>query len=133
MKGEDIVNTLYKAMSGNTGKKIFELFEIARKMPAPRFYVTFDNARRFVSMLDRGLELPYNFKPHTVVYTIVDFERNVRGMDNYVFGIYDYYSDEDCEQALQELISGEMEVSYRNHVELDITRVKNLNYDSKGT
>ena len=66
---------------------------------------------------------PYNFKPHTVIYTIVDFERNVRGMDNYVFGIYDYYSDEDCEQALQELISNEMEVSYRNYVELDITKV----------
>lgn len=58
MKGEDIVNALYKAMSGNTGKKIFELFEIARKMPAPRFYITFDKAMRFVSMLDRGLELP---------------------------------------------------------------------------
>lgn len=57
-KGEDVVNALFKAMSGNTGKKIFELFEIARKMPAPRFYVTFDNARRFVSMLDRGLDLP---------------------------------------------------------------------------
>ena len=57
-KADDVVNALFKAMSGNTGKKIFELFEIARKMPAPRFYVTFDNARRFVSMLDRGLDLP---------------------------------------------------------------------------
>lgn len=59
MKGEDVVNALFKAMSGNTGKKLFELFEIAQKMPAPRFYVTFDNARRFVSMLDRGLDLPF--------------------------------------------------------------------------
>lgn len=59
MKGQDLVNALFKAMSGNTGKKMFEFFEIASKMPAPRFYVTFDNARRFVSMLDRGLELPF--------------------------------------------------------------------------
>lgn len=58
MKGKDVVNALYKAMSENPGKKILELFDIARKMEAPRFYVTFDNARRFVSMLDRGLELP---------------------------------------------------------------------------
>lgn len=58
MKGEDVVNALYKAMSENPGKEILELFDIARKMEAPRFYVTFDNARRIVSMLDRGLELP---------------------------------------------------------------------------
>lgn len=58
MKGKDIVNALYKAMSENPNKKIQELFETARKMSAPRFYITFDQARRFVSMLDRGLELP---------------------------------------------------------------------------
>ena len=58
MKGEYIVNALYKAMSENPDKKILELFDIARKFPAPCFSVTFDNARRFVSMLDRGLELP---------------------------------------------------------------------------
>lgn len=58
MKGQDVVNALYKALSENPGKKILELLDIARKMEAPRFYVTFDNARRFVSMLDRGLELP---------------------------------------------------------------------------
>lgn len=58
MKGEDVVNTLYKAMSENPDKKISDLFDIARKMEAPRFYVTFDVARCLVSMLDRGLELP---------------------------------------------------------------------------
>ena len=58
MKGECVVNALYKAMSENPDKKILELFDIARKFPAPCFSVTFDNARRFVSMLDRGLELP---------------------------------------------------------------------------
>lgn len=58
MKGKDVVNALYKAMSENPSKKMSELFDIARKKEAPRFYVSFDNARRFVSMLDRGLELP---------------------------------------------------------------------------
>ena len=58
MKKEDCVNAFYKAMLENPDKEIFELFDIARKMEAPMFYVTFDRARRFVSMLDRGLELP---------------------------------------------------------------------------
>lgn len=66
---------------------------------------------------------PYNFKPQTVVYSIVDFARNVRGVDNLVFGIFDYYTDKDCQEALEMLASGEMEVSWRNYVELDITRI----------
>lgn len=67
---------------------------------------------------------PYNFRPNTVVYTIIDFERNVRGMDNYVFGVHDYYSDEDCKDAMIELQTGMMEVSYKNSrkVPLDIVR-----------
>ena len=68
MKGEDVVNALYKAMSENPDKKILDLFEIARKSPAPRFYVTFDKARHFVSMLDRGLELPLTFESKKRMY-----------------------------------------------------------------
>ena len=69
---------------------------------------------------------PYNFKPKTVIYTIIDFERNVRGLDNMVLGIYSYYNDEECVAALQDLINGTMEVSYRTskNVELDIIKVK---------
>lgn len=69
---------------------------------------------------------PYNFRPNTVIYTIIDFERNVRGMDNMVFGVYDYYSDEDCEKALKDLAKGKMEVSYKHskYVELDIVKIK---------
>lgn len=69
---------------------------------------------------------PYNFKPKTVIYTIIDFERNVRGLDNTVFGEYYYYTDQECVAALQDLINGTMEVSYRTskNVELDIIKVK---------
>ena len=68
---------------------------------------------------------PYNFRPETVIYTIIDFERNVRGMDNLVFGIYDYYSDEDCKLAMEDLIHGDMEVSLKSskNVALDIVRI----------
>lgn len=68
MKGEDVVNAFYKAMSENPDKKVLELFDIARKMEAPRFYVTFDNARRIISMLDRGLELPLIFESKKRMY-----------------------------------------------------------------
>lgn len=72
---------------------------------------------------------PYNFKPNTVIYTIIDFDRYVRGLDNYVFGIYDYYSDEDCKQAMEDLMSGNMEVSWKTdkNVSLDIVRIKHKN------
>lgn len=68
---------------------------------------------------------PYNFKPETVIYTIIDFENNIRGMDNMVFGVHDYYSDEDCAEAMKELLSGDLEVSRRHHkyVKLDIIKV----------
>ena len=68
MKKQDVVNAFYKAMSLNPDKKIGELFDIARKMEAPRFYVTFENARLFVSMLDRGLELPLTFESKKRMY-----------------------------------------------------------------
>ncbi len=66
---------------------------------------------------------PYNFKPKCVVYTIVDFERGVRGTDNLVFGLYDYYSDEDCKRAFNELNNGGLGVSRRNYVELRIAKI----------
>ena len=43
-----------------------------------------------------------------------------------VLGIYSYYTDEECVAALQDLINGTMDVSYRTskNVELDIIKVK---------
>lgn len=75
---------------------------------------------------------PYNFQPKTVIYTIVDFEWGVRGMDNMIFGIYSYYSDEECEEALQALTNGELEVSSKTHkhTRLEIERiVKRSSYE----
>lgn len=76
---------------------------------------------------------PYNFQPQTVIYTIVDFEWNIRGMDNMIFGIYSYYSDEECEEALQALTNGELEVSSKTHkhTRLEIERiVKRSSYEN---
>lgn len=69
---------------------------------------------------------PFNLQPKTVLYTIIDFDRNVRGEDNLIFTVYDYYSDEDCKQAMEDLIGGEIEVSYKTNknTKLDIVKVK---------
>lgn len=72
---------------------------------------------------------PFNLQPKTVLYTIIDFDRNVRGEDNLIFSVYDYYSDEDCKQAMEDLINGEIEVSYKRNknTKLDIVKVKHKN------
>ena len=72
---------------------------------------------------------PFNLQPKTVIYTIIDFDRNVRGEDNLIFTVYDYYSDEDCKQAMDDLMSGEIEVSYKRNKNtiLDIVKVKHKN------
>ena len=61
---------------------------------------------------------PYNPK-RTVLYFIIDLKERVRGPDNMVF-CSGYETDEDCVERLQELQSGEIEVSWRRHVDLDI-------------
>ena len=62
---------------------------------------------------------PYNLK-YTVLYTIVDLKKNIRGTDWWIFGIYDYRMKDECEQCLRDLNSGETEISKRNRVELEI-------------
>lgn len=61
---------------------------------------------------------PFNLK-NTVLYTIIDLARNVRGTENLIFGM-GFETDEDCLDALVRLKSGESEVSYRNFVPLEL-------------
>lgn len=63
---------------------------------------------------------PFNLKK-TVIYTIIDLVRNVRGTENLIFCM-GFESDQDCNEALQRLSSGESEVTYRNFVPLYIER-----------
>lgn len=65
---------------------------------------------------------PFNPK-HTVIYTIVDLKRNVRGTENLVFCL-GFETDKDCRAALKRLESEETEVSYRNSIELDIEKIE---------
>ena len=67
-------------------------------------------------------------KPHnpmkTVMYTIIDFKRQVRGTENLVFCM-GFETDELCQEALGRLQKEESEVSYRNNVPIDIVRWDN--------
>jgi hypothetical protein len=58
----------------------------------------------------------------TTIYTIVDFEQNIRGRENLIFGM-GFETDEQCEAALMRLAAGETEVSHRYRVELDIEKI----------
>ena len=81
---------------------------------------------------------PYNFKPETVLYTIVDLKEGIRGTDGYSLGPYSYYSTEDCESFLKELQEsdrlkkrcgnewvdiGAGHISYRNRIKLNVSKI----------
>lgn len=67
-------------------------------------------------------------RPHfgTVLYTIVDLVRSVRGTENLIFCM-GFEIQEECDEALSRLSSGESEVSYRNYVDLCIRKIKIMN------
>lgn len=57
---------------------------------------------------------------HDVIYTLIDFEKGLRGADFFTLGKYDYHSPEDIRLCLEELYSGACEISRRNRIALDI-------------
>lgn len=71
------------------------------------------------------LTKPFNISK-TVLYTIIDWELGIRGPSNLIFNI-GAETDEQCLELLDMLTSGEIEVSSRRCVELNIRRAK-LNY-----
>lgn len=58
-------------------------------------------------------------------YTICDLNYMVRGKDNLTLSYWDYSNPEVCKEAIKEFYDGELEVSYRNFVELDIREIRN--------
>jgi hypothetical protein len=64
---------------------------------------------------------PFNLR-HTVLYTIVDYERDIRGTENLIFGL-GFETDDQCSAALARLTAGESAVSSRNCVPLMIQEV----------
>ena len=62
MRKQDVINSFYKSYKELKKSRPFatqnEVIEYAVKSEAPRFYVTFENARRFISLLSRKKKLP---------------------------------------------------------------------------
>ncbi len=69
---------------------------------------------------------PFNLR-RTVLYTVVDTQKQVRGTENLVFGM-GAETDEECQEMVSRLegkIDSEpTEVSYRNRVPLDIVAIR---------
>lgn len=57
------------------------------------------------------------------VYTIIDFDKNIRSPNDSIFNPYDYSVEQDCIKCLNDLISGECNLSRRNQTELLIESV----------
>ena len=69
---QDIIDSFFKTLKEQRKTRPFitqnEVIEQAAKGSAPRFYVTFENARRFVSLLMRGKPLPITNKNKIAMY-----------------------------------------------------------------
>lgn len=59
----------------------------------------------------------------TVLYSIIDCERGVRGPDNLVFG-FGYETHDQCLRNLEMLEDGDMEVSYRKQIPVAIRKIE---------
>lgn len=68
------------------------------------------------------LTKPFNIDK-TVLYTIIDWELGIRGPSDLIWGT-GAETDEECLELLDMLTSGEIEVSSRRCVKLDISRGK---------
>jgi len=66
---------------------------------------------------------PFNAKK-TVLYTIIDFERDIRGTEDLIF-CRGFEDKKHCQEALERLKNGESEVSYRHWQKLDIEKIYN--------
>ena len=62
LRNEDVVNAFFDAVKSMRKDIPYtpqdKVIERAMRDGAPRFYTTFENARRFVSLLERGRKLP---------------------------------------------------------------------------
>lgn len=68
------------------------------------------------------LTKPFNARK-TVLYCIIDWERNVRGPENLIFGA-GAETQEQCDEMLERLTSYESEVTYRNSAPICIMKFK---------
>lgn len=72
---------------------------------------------------DRFIIATKPFNPQrTFMYTIVDLQENLRAADNW-YCRYDYTQTSISITAINELMSGDIELSHRSRMELDLERI----------
>jgi hypothetical protein len=59
----------------------------------------------------------------TVFYTVIDWEKGIRGTENLIFGM-GAETFEDCKQMLRRFTSGESQISHKNFVKLYIDAIR---------
>jgi hypothetical protein len=88
--------------------------------------IRFDGERQAYTVQARSDNFIICTKPfnpqRTVIYSIIDIARNIRGPDNMVFS-NGYETREQCEARLAELVAGEIEVSWRRRATLEVNEV----------
>lgn len=65
---------------------------------------------------------PLNLRK-TVFYTIIDFDTDMRGPNDFIFNPYDYATKEGIHLCMKDLLSGECVLSGRRSIRLDIRTV----------
>lgn len=63
-------------------------------------------------------------RPSDFSRNYIEYGKPTIGMDSWVFGRFDYFNQEDIDEAIKELESGETEMSVRNSVALEIIYIK---------
>lgn len=85
MRKQDVINSFYESYKELRKSKPFatqnEVIEHAINGKAPRFYVTFENARRFVSLLSRKKKLPITNENKIAMYKEI-FKRYMQQVED---------------------------------------------------
>lgn len=67
-KAKDFTEAVFALMRERSMDKMRDIIAAAAAGPAPRFYVSFENARRFVSLIIRGQKIPLVNKDKMAMY-----------------------------------------------------------------
>ena len=67
-KAKDFTEAVFALMRERSMDKMGDIIAAAAAGPAPRFYVSFENARRFVSLIMRGKKIPLVNKDKMAMY-----------------------------------------------------------------
>ena len=65
---QDFTEAVYALMRERSMDKMEDIIKAAAAGPAPRFYVSFENARKIVSLIIRGREIPLANKEKIAMY-----------------------------------------------------------------